>query len=180
MTKIAEARTILTELSKRWADRLAECVIELKDDILAEADGTGSFNCDRFWNAAEKLRDLAMINTFIFHEAVNETPQVNKQELLFNAFAHLVHAVQNQLVDQAVVLVGNLFNIPRERAEICVAFFGDKVSFGPTVFAQLVALRQSIIDQSKLSALLLEEVFGLRQDEAVQVATHLHQTYGGK
>lgn len=192
---IQKAKDALVRLNEAWVNRLAEQLVELEDALMQEAGGNANFECERFWDTLNRLRDLAMANTFLLAPQLQQAQaqtqaqqpqtqprptQVSKTQIVFNAFAALITAIQSGEIDHAVAITVHLLGVTKERAENCVSFLRDQMGFSHAVFAKIVCVRQSILDKDRLTAPLLEDIFGLERHEALVSAAALHNTYGGK
>jgi hypothetical protein len=182
---IDQAKNILLRLNDAWSNKLAEQLVELEQALLNQASGTIEFECERFWNTVNTLRDLTIANMFLFRDhqpaaapTVALPVEPDRSQVLFNALTAVINAIQSEHTNLAVYLVGELLGVNQQRAELCVGYLRDQIGFCPTVFAKIVCLRQAVVNGDLTCVPLLQEVFGLERREAIVTANNLHQTYG--
>jgi hypothetical protein len=177
---IEKAKGILLRLNDLWSQRVAEQLVESESALLNEAEGNIEFECEAFWNTVNKMRDLAIINAFLFRDqqAAPSPTDADRGQIFFNALTAVINAIQNGHIDAAVDVAGKLLSVNPQRAELCVGYLRDQMGFCPTVFAKIICLRQAVVNGDFLCVPLLQEVFGLERNEAIVTANNLHQTYG--
>ncbi len=181
MNDIARAKEILAQARDALVERIAQRIVEARDEILDDA--TGQSYMSEIEGIYEQLGGrLNHVNAMLANlpaetatpadsasELPVETPvmETKAQEVTFETFVHKIRAGD---LEAAGAALAELFQVDMDQGQRCAQVFSDNLQHQPEFLVKAMNLRNHLASGSHNDSLMLMwECFGLQGLEAVKV-----------
>ncbi len=176
MNDIARAKEILAQARDALVERIAQRIVEARDEILDDA--TGQSYMSEIEGIYEQLGGrLNHVNAMLANlpaetatpvDTATEPPKETQgEEVTFETFVHKIRAGD---LEAAGAALSELFQVDTDQGQRCAQVFSDNLQHQPEFLAKAMNLRNHLASGSHNDSLMLMwECFGLQGLEAVKV-----------